>query len=119
MVSPVDPNAVPGTAPAAPAPKDDPAKVKDAARQFEALLISQMMKSMSDSEGGWLGTDADDAASSAMEYGQEMFAQAMAARGGLGLANLIVQGLGPSGQTAAPPTPENAVVPPSAAKSSL
>ena len=74
-------------------PKDDPAKVLDAAKQFEALLIGQMMKSMRDTEGGWMGTDGDDAASSAMEYGQEMFAQSMASNGGLGLAKLLAQGL--------------------------
>jgi len=73
--------------------KDDPAKIKDAARQFEALLLGQMMKSMRDSEGGWLGTDEDDASASAMEYGQEMFAQSLASRGGLGLADLVVKGL--------------------------
>ncbi len=72
---------------------DDPAKVKDAAKQFEALLIGQMMKSMRDSEGGWLGTDEDDSSSSAMEYGQEIFAQSMAQSGGLGLANMIAKGL--------------------------
>jgi len=74
-------------------PKDDPAKVKDAAKQFEALLIGQMMKSMRDSEGGWLGTGSDESSSSAMEYGQEIFAQAMAANGGLGLASLVAAGL--------------------------
>jgi len=74
-------------------PPDDPAKVKNAAQQFEALLIGQMMKSMQDSEGGWLGTGEDDSSSSAMEYGQEIFAQAMAQNGGLGLTNLIVNGL--------------------------
>lgn len=79
--------------PLSPQPKDDPAKVRDAARQFEALLIGQMMKSMKDSEGGWLGTGDDDSASSAMEYGQEIFAQAMAANGGLGLSTLIAKGL--------------------------
>ncbi len=72
---------------------DDPAKIRDAAHQFEALLIGQMMKSMRDSEGGWLGTDADDASSSAMEYAQEMFAQSMAAGGGLGLARMVADGL--------------------------
>jgi len=89
MVDPIpaDP-AVPDTK-----PKNDPAKVKDAARQFEALLISQMMKSMRDSEGGWMGTDSDDAASSAMEYAQEMFAQGMSKGGGLGLAKIVVGGL--------------------------
>jgi len=73
--------------------KDDPAKIKAAATQFEALLIGQMLKSMHDSEGGWLGTGDDESASSAMEYGQEVFAQALAAKGGLGLASLVAKGL--------------------------
>ena len=80
---------------ATPAPKDNPAKVQDAARQFEALLIGQMMKSMRDSEGGWMGTDEDDASSSAMEYAQEMFAESLTAGGGLGLANMVAKGLIP------------------------
>jgi flagellar protein FlgJ len=80
------------------APKDDPAKVKESAKQFEALLIGQMLKSMRDSEGGWLGTGSDDSASSAMEYAQETFAQSLAASGGLGLASLIVKGLQTSGE---------------------
>jgi len=83
--------------PLAAQPKDDPAKVRDAARQFEALLIGQMMKSMKDSEGGWLGTGDDESSSSAMEYGQEIFAQAMAANGGLGLSTLVAKGLEKNG----------------------
>ena len=51
----------------APAQHDDPEKIRKAASQFEALLIGQMLKSMRDSEGGWLGTGADDSSSSAME----------------------------------------------------
>jgi len=74
-------------------PPDDPKKVADAAKQFEALLIGQMMKSMKDAEGGWLGTDGDDSSSSAMEYGQEIFAQAMAKNGGFGVASMIAKGL--------------------------
>jgi len=74
-------------------PADDPEKILSAAKQFEALLIGQMMKSMKDSEGGWLGTGSDESSSSAMEYGQEIFAQALAQNGGLGLANLVAKGL--------------------------
>jgi len=81
---------IPGTAIPA---KDDPEKIKHAAQQFEALLFGQMMKSMHDADGGWLGTGDDESASSAMEYGQEVFAQSMAANGGLGLANLVSNGL--------------------------
>jgi flagellar protein FlgJ len=75
------------------APKEDPAKIKNAAKQFEALMIAQMLKSMRDSEGGWLGTGEDQSASSVMEYGQEIFAQSMAANGGLGLATMVAKGL--------------------------
>jgi Rod binding domain-containing protein len=74
-------------------PKDDPTKVLNAAKQFEALLVSQMMKSMQDAEGGWLGTGEDQSSSAAMEYGQEAFAQAMSASGGLGLAKMVAAGL--------------------------
>jgi peptidoglycan hydrolase FlgJ len=74
------------------APKDDPAKIRESAKQFEALLIGQMLKSMHDSEGGWLGTGGDESSSAAMEYAQESFAQALASRGGLGLAAVVVKG---------------------------
>ena len=77
----------------APQSKDSSARVKDVARQFEALLVAQMMKSMHDVEGGWLGTGGDQASSAALEYGQEMFAQAIVSNGGLGLATLVANGL--------------------------
>jgi flagellar protein FlgJ len=95
MVNPL--NAANPNLPASAAkPPDDPEKIKKAAQAFEALLIGQMMKSMRDSEGGWLGTGSDESSSSAMEYGQEIFAQAMSANGGLGLASMVAQGLGKS-----------------------
>jgi Rod binding domain-containing protein len=74
-------------------PKDGPDKILTAAKQFESLLVAQLMKSMQDSEGGWLGTGEDQSASAAMEYGQEAFAQAMSASGGLGLAKMVAEGL--------------------------
>ena len=81
------------SASAAPAhPKDSDARVDDAARQFEALLLGQMLKGMRDSEGGWLGTGDDQSSSSAMEYAQEIFAQSLAAGGGLGVAKIVAQG---------------------------
>jgi Rod binding domain-containing protein len=75
--------------------KDSPEKIRDAAKQFEALLIGQMMKSMHDAEGGWLGTGEDQSGSAAMEYAEESFAQAMANKGGLGIASLVSKGLVP------------------------
>lgn len=93
MVTLLSPASTQNTAGTGPHPKDDPAKIKDAARQFESLLIGQMLKSMNDSEGGWLGTGDDEASSSAMEYAQEIFAQSLSSHGGLGLANLVADGL--------------------------
>ena len=84
--------AVSGTA--VPAEVNQPAKVRDAARQFEALLVGQMLKSMHDEGGGWLGTGEDQAGGQAMAFAEEFLAQAVVQGGGLGLANPIVAGLG-------------------------
>ena len=73
--------------------KDDPARVHSAAQQFESLLISQLLKTAHDDSEGWLGTGDDDTASAAMGMAQEQLAQAMSARGGLGLAKIIEKGL--------------------------
>ena len=74
-------------------PRNDPAKVRDAACQFESLLMGQLMKSMRESNSGWLGDDEDQAASTATEMAEEQFAKALARQGGLGLANMVVSGL--------------------------
>jgi peptidoglycan hydrolase FlgJ len=71
----------------------DPTRVKKAAEQFEALLLGQLLKSAQPSDEGWLGTGDDQSGSIAMEYAQESFAQAMASRGGLGVASLVLAGL--------------------------
>jgi Rod binding domain-containing protein len=72
-----------------------PAKsVKEAATQFESLLIAQLLKSMRESgEGGWLGTGGDEAGATMMEVAQERLAQVLAAQGGLGLAKMVAEGL--------------------------
>ena len=80
------------TAPAA-AGRNDPARVKDAACQFESLLIGQLMKSMRESSGGWLSDDDDPAGATATDMAEEQFAQALARQGGLGLARMVVSGL--------------------------
>jgi len=96
MIQPVSSD-IPGTGDSGAAAKGD-GKIADAARQFEALLIGQMLKSMRDSEGGWMGTGDDESSSSAMEYAQEMFAQSLSSNGGMGMANLIIRGLEPAGK---------------------
>jgi len=71
----------------------DKNKAVGAAKQFEALLIGQMLKTMREGGSGWLGTGEDQAAESAMGMAEEHFAAALSASGGLGLANTIQRGL--------------------------
>jgi len=82
------------TAPGAAKPKDDAARTLDAAKQFEGLLIGQMLKSVRESGSSWLGTGEDQAGESAMALAEENLANALAKTGGLGLAGTIVSGLG-------------------------
>jgi Rod binding domain-containing protein len=70
-------------------------QIASAAQQFEGLLIHQLLKSSaSDDSKGWLGTGEEDQAGlQAMEIAQEQFAGALAARGGLGLAQMVMSQL--------------------------
>lgn len=67
-------------------------KLADAASQFEALLIGGMLKSARESETeGCLGAGGDGANETALSMAEEQLAQSMSARGGLGLAKVIVE----------------------------
>lgn len=73
-------------------------KLREVAGQFESLLIAQLMSSMRQADGGsWLGAGEDQAASTMTEMAEQCVAQAIASSGGLGLATLVVQGLGKAG----------------------
>lgn len=85
-------------APGDPAVRDDPKRVKQAASEFEALLLSQMMKAAR--EGSSLssldGSDDSPGGSSTdsvMEYAEQQFGSVLASAGGLGLARLVMTGL--------------------------
>ncbi|MEP7352989.1 MAG: rod-binding protein [Acidobacteriota bacterium] len=69
----------------------DPAKPQDsagAAREFEALLIGQMLRSAHQSG------DQDDPTSDTMwDMAAQQFSRVLATNGGLGLARIITQGL--------------------------
>jgi Rod binding domain-containing protein len=76
--------------------KDPVKKIKDAAQQFEALMIGQLLKSAKgDGESGsWMGAGEDDqTGQSAVEYAQQQLASVISKNGGIGLTNFIVQGL--------------------------
>jgi Rod binding domain-containing protein len=68
---------------------DSPQKTKDAAVQFESLLVGQILKSAHEEDGGWLGAGEDQTAGSAMQMADEYFAKALTSHGGLGLARMI------------------------------
>jgi len=63
----------------APSQKADSAqKTKDAAVQFESLLVGQILKSAHAEDGGWLGAgEEDQTAGSAMQMADEYFARAL------------------------------------------
>ena len=57
-------------------------------------MLGQILKASHDSsDGGWLGTGDDQAGSLAVEMAEQQFAQAMSAKGGLGIAKLVTAGL--------------------------
>jgi Rod binding domain-containing protein len=77
-----------GTGPA----HTDPAKLRDAAQQFEALLIGQILRTERESGNGWMGC-GDSANDCATEYAEQQFGTLLAQQGGLGLGKLIAEGL--------------------------
>ncbi|HXA04990.1 MAG TPA: hypothetical protein VNY30_09130 [Bryobacteraceae bacterium] len=82
-----------------PESRNSPAKIEGAAKQFEALLMGQILKSMHDEDSnGWLGGGDDQSGESALELAEEQFAQALSSQGGLGLAKVITQGLSAQAQ---------------------
>ena len=94
-----------------------PDKIADSAKQFEALMIGQLLKSARESSGGgWLGNEddqEDQTGSMVMELAEQGFSQAMAARGGLGIAKMVTANLEQhhaktaSSDSEPPPAPAN------------
>ena len=79
---------------AAPTSKaDTPEKVHDAAQQFEALLIGQLLRSARQNGTGWFTDGEDPSGEVATDYAEQQFATALSQRGGLGLADMIAKGL--------------------------
>jgi Rod binding domain-containing protein len=85
------------------------AKLKQVGREFESLLIAEMLKHVRESgSGGWLGGGEDSAGETAVGYAEEWLARALASGGGLGLAAMIEKSLsGASRPEAAPRAASN------------
>ena len=78
-----------------PRAQGQPKNVEEAAEQFEALLIGQMLRSAREAAS----SDGEDNASATMlDVADQQFSQLLAHNGGLGLAQMIAKGLKPSGQ---------------------
>jgi Rod binding domain-containing protein len=67
------------------------AKTRDAAQQFEALLLAQILRSVRESGSG-LGK-TEESADCTPDFAEQQFARVLAQQGGLGLAALIAAGL--------------------------
>jgi Rod binding domain-containing protein len=65
-----------------------PTKVEGAAKQFEALMIAQMLRTARENT-----EDENSTSSSMLDLADQQFSQVLANNGGLGMANLIVKGI--------------------------
>lgn len=63
-------------------------KVEGAAKQFEALMIAQMLRTARENT-----EDQDSSGSTMLDLADQQFSQVMANNGGLGLAKLVVKGI--------------------------
>lgn len=78
---------------AGPAGKDagkDAGRLRQAAEEFEALLLAQILQTVRESgSGGWLGSSESQQMSSTMELAETQLARAMAQSGGLGITRQL------------------------------
>lgn len=74
---------------------ETPERIRQAAGEFEALLIEQMLKSARESSGGGsLDGEASAGANETMiDFANQNFARLIAQGGGLGLTRMIEKGL--------------------------
>jgi Rod binding domain-containing protein len=72
-----------------------PKNAAEAAKQFEALMIAQMLRTAHESASGSLDDDEASSSDAMFDVAGQQFAQVLANNGGLGLAKMIIQGLQP------------------------
>jgi Rod binding domain-containing protein len=69
------------------------AKLVDAAQQFEAMMLQEMLKPMRGGKDSWDGddkSDNDSASDTIRSFGTEAFAKAISKGGGFGIAKQVV-----------------------------
>jgi|ERR1700680_920688 len=78
-------------------PRGNPAKIAQCAKDFEGLLVTQMLRSAREAgDGGFTGDgdDENEANSTLVEFGEQQLAQALANSGALGIGKIVLAGLG-------------------------
>jgi flagellar protein FlgJ len=76
--------------------ENDPQKLAQAAKEFESLLLAQILKTARESgSGGWLGAGEGHGMTSTMELAETQLAQAMADKGALGIGKLLASSVSP------------------------
>ncbi len=109
------------SAPAAPtlatAPPPPPSKdIGQAAKDFEALLLTQILKTAREGNGGgWLGGGDDQAGATMVEVAEEHLAKTLAAGRGLGIAQLLLSHIAHQSPTDSPGVPQPAALQPTRA----
>ena len=93
-LTPVSPAGLPVSG-AAPPGELRPKNAAQAAKQFEALMIAQMLRTAHESSSGSLDGDSSASGDTMFDVAGQQFAQILANNGGLGLAKTILQGLQP------------------------
>jgi Rod binding domain-containing protein len=89
-MNPLSPSSVAGSA----APSEGYAnRVTHAARQFEAVLLNSLLGSLEHSFSALPGKKPDSIADNYHSMGMQALASMLAARGGVGIANMIVRNL--------------------------
>lgn len=69
-----------------------PRSLAEAANQFEAILICELLKGVRESESGsWMGSERDGASDSAMGFAEEHLSRVLASQGGLGIASVVMK----------------------------
>ena len=72
--------------------KQQNAKLVDAAQQFEAMLMQEMLKPMRSGQDSWDEEKRDDSASDTISsFGTEAVAKAISKAGGLGIAKQVIR----------------------------
>ena len=74
-------------------------KLTNAAEQFEAMLLQEILKPMRSEKGDWIGEEqADGATDTINSFGCEAVAKAISRNGGLGIARQVVKQVSAEGQ---------------------